>query len=64
MSGPSLQALLSHFLGDKDDNSDWGRGFQDFIQNDGFFFFFYLLPSLRNKTKIQLPSQLTIKSES
>lgn len=37
MSGPSLQALLSHFLGDKDDNSDWGRGFQDFIQNDFFF---------------------------
>lgn len=47
MSGPSPQALLSHFLGDEDDNSDRGRGFQDFIQND----FFYLLPSPRNKTK-------------
>lgn len=64
MSGPSLQALLSHFLGDKDDNSDWGRGFQDFIQNDVFFFFFLSSSQSQEQNKIQLPSQLTIKSES
>lgn len=60
MSGPSLQALLSHFLGDEDDNSDRGRGFQDFIQND----FFLSSSQSQEQNKIQLPSKLTIKSES
>lgn len=50
MSGPSLQALLSHFLGDEDDNSDRGRGFQDFIQNDFFFIFFPVPGTKQNPT--------------
>lgn len=46
MSGPSLQALLSHFLGDEDDNSDWGRGLLGFKTLYGmvvFFFFFFII---------------------
>lgn len=62
MSGPSPQALLSHFLGDEDDKSDWGRGLLGFKTLYGMMGF-YLLPSPRNKTKsncrVNQPSRLS-----
>lgn len=41
MSGPSLRVLLSPFLGDEDDNSDWGRGLLGFKDLYGMMVFIF-----------------------